>query len=268
MGHNELLWIKARTAEGLDWKAIKSRLRLDKKTLDKLEEEQTRGPMPPCMYMTQGDVQTAAYRIKTQDSRLALDPSLSVKLWLDRIQQEGGKTMFIDQVPEFEHLFADEIKDVRKALNALRHANSEAELMQQWVLFQRSFSTHTALIRYIDNQWMKPEKLVRWVLYHRENYQHINTNNLVESWHKTLKRQHLGYERDLRGDDLIHLLQGVVEIDFRTLHFKAVHGLEPMVLSEYDRGVKAKAMKLQFEHAKNMVTEIMEDGKVVLCYFG
>lgn len=87
-------------------------------------------------------------------------------------------------------------------------------------------------------------------------------NNLVESWHKTLKRQHLGYERDLRGDDLIHLLTGVVDIDFRTHHYKVVHGLEPMALSEYDRSVKAKALELPFDATKNMVSEINEDKKV------
>lgn len=75
----------------------------------------------------------------------------------------------------------------------------------------------------------------------------------------------MGYERDLRGDDLIHLLQGVVEIDFRTHHFKVVHGLEPIVLSEYDKGIKMKAMALPFENAKDMVTEINEDRKVTIC---
>ncbi|OAQ33601.1 hypothetical protein K457DRAFT_28823 [Linnemannia elongata AG-77] len=226
-------------------------IRMKKIVLEnKLEDERTRGPMPPCIYMTQGDVRTAAYRIKTHDSRLALDPTLSVKLWLERIQQEDGKTMFIDQIPEFEHLFilrdnkgidrqthsgipiafmvcnsesifllrkwltwlktdcglqatkfmvdcsitetetlkivfpsldiyyclfhvgqawerklrelhgADEIKDVRKALKAIRHASSEDDLVQKWALFQQSFSTYTALIGYINNQWMKPAKTI------------------------------------------------------------------------------------------------------------
>ena len=36
MGHNEISWIKARVVEGLDWKAIRARLRLDSKTLAKV----------------------------------------------------------------------------------------------------------------------------------------------------------------------------------------------------------------------------------------
>ncbi|KAK3836266.1 MAG: hypothetical protein J3R72DRAFT_450473 [Linnemannia gamsii] len=109
---------------------------------------------------------------------------------------------------------------MRRALNAVRYANSETELQEKWVHFQHLFPGQTSMIDYINNNWMKPEKVVRWVLYLREDYQHINTNNLVESWHATLKRQHMEHIRDMRGDDLIHLLTGVVDIDFRTHHFK------------------------------------------------
>ncbi|KAG0021715.1 hypothetical protein BGZ81_008815, partial [Podila clonocystis] len=36
MGRNELLWIKLMVAEGLDWKLIRARLRLDKNSLQKI----------------------------------------------------------------------------------------------------------------------------------------------------------------------------------------------------------------------------------------
>ncbi|KAG0272366.1 hypothetical protein BGZ97_010990, partial [Linnemannia gamsii] len=117
---------------------------------------------------------------------------------------------------------------MRGSLNAIRRASSEDELQAKWRAFQNSFPLATKLISYLDKQWMVPKKLVKWALYLRENYQHTNTNNLVESWHKTLKRQHLGYERDLRADDLVCLLQGVVDVDFRTTHFKITHGLQPL----------------------------------------
>ncbi|KAF9118449.1 hypothetical protein BG015_006616, partial [Linnemannia schmuckeri] len=77
MAKNELDWIKARALEGLDWKAIKARLRLSKETMDKLEQEGTRGPIPPCMYMPYGDVRKAQYRLKIQDSRKSQDPTVS-----------------------------------------------------------------------------------------------------------------------------------------------------------------------------------------------
>ncbi|KAF9079089.1 hypothetical protein BGX23_005099, partial [Mortierella sp. AD031] len=155
----------------------------------------------------------------------------------------------------------EDSRAMRGLLKAIRNANTEAELQERWRNFQVSFPNVSKLILYIEKQWMAPDKLARWALYLRENYQHTNTNNLVESWHKTLKRQHLGYERDLRGDDLICLLQGVVDIDFRTSHFKIVNGLQPMPLSEYDKSIKAKAMALSFDDAKVMTSELIEERK-------
>lgn len=102
---------------------------------------------------------------------------------------------------------------------------------------------------------------------HQQDYQHINTNNLVESWHATLKRQHMEHIRDMRGDDLIHLLTGVVDIDFRTHHFKVVHGLESIVLSEYDKAIKEKAMALPLAASKDMVAELDENNKVGNFFF-
>ncbi|KAK3830938.1 MAG: hypothetical protein JOS17DRAFT_775154 [Linnemannia elongata] len=120
--------------------------------------------------------------------------------------------------------------DMRGPLNAIRRASSEVELQ----------------------------------LCLRIDYHHTNTNNLVESWHKTLKRQHLGYERDLHADDLICLLQGVVDVDFRATHFKITHGLQPIVLSQYGKANKAKAMALAFDVAGNMVSKEAEQFKRIL----
>lgn len=55
--------------------------------------------------MLYDDVRTVAYRQRTKVSRKSLDPTLSVKLWLDQIEQEGGKSLFIDQVPDFPDHF-------------------------------------------------------------------------------------------------------------------------------------------------------------------
>ncbi|KAF8928752.1 hypothetical protein BGZ47_001453 [Haplosporangium gracile] len=123
------------------------------------------------------------------------------------------------------------------------------------------------MIAYIKNSWMKPEKLVQRALYMREDYQHTNTNNLVESWHATLKRQHMENVHDMRGDDLVHLLTGVVDIDFRTHHFKVAHGLEPVVLSDNDKAIKAKAMVLSLDTFKNMVAELDQDKKFMVNSF-
>ncbi|KAF9536271.1 hypothetical protein EC957_011755, partial [Mortierella hygrophila] len=98
MAKNELEWIRAQAKTGQSWKAIKAQLRMDKKTMDTLEKQKTLGPMPPCLYMHYGGVRTAAYRHKIADSRKHDDATASVKLWLDSIQQEGGKSMFMDGI--------------------------------------------------------------------------------------------------------------------------------------------------------------------------
>lgn len=88
---------------------------------------------------------------------------------------------------------------------------------------------------------------------------------MVESWHKTFKRQYLGFRRDLRADDLIFLLQGTVDIDFRTTYYKISRGLQPITLSKTAKARKAKAMIIPFIHAKDMVSEPALDGKVRIC---
>ncbi|KAK3835443.1 MAG: hypothetical protein J3R72DRAFT_451572, partial [Linnemannia gamsii] len=162
------------------------------------------------------------------------------------------------------------LRDMRRALNAVRYANSETELQEKWVHFQHLFPGQTSMIDYINNNWMKPEKVVRWVLYLREvrhyltfllTYQHINTNNLVESWHATLKRQHMEHIRDMRGDDLIHLLTGV------DTHFKVIHGLEPIALSEYDKAIKEKAMVLPLAASKDMIAKLDENNEFIVNSF-
>ena len=95
-----------------------------------------------------------------------------------------------------------------------------------------------------------------------KNYQHNDTNNLVESWHKTLKSQYLRSERNLRPDDLVHLLQGVVDIDFRTLYFKRLNNMIPHKLSSYNIKEKAKTDAIDLDIAKTMVGPDTDEQKV------
>jgi hypothetical protein len=53
-----------------------------------------------------------------------------------------------------------------------------------------------------------------------------------------------------------------VDVDFRTTHFKITHGLQPLVLSQYDKDKRAKAVALPFDVASNMVSEVAEQFKV------
>ncbi|KAF9984145.1 hypothetical protein BGZ79_005634, partial [Entomortierella chlamydospora] len=85
------------------------------------------------------------------------------------------------------------------------------------------------------------------------NYQHINTNNLIETWHKTLKRQHLGSQRNLRPDDLVHLIQGAVDVDFQQKLYQITEGFVDPPLSTYDARRKKKSADLDFTAAELMV---------------
>ncbi|KAF9142524.1 hypothetical protein BG015_000793, partial [Linnemannia schmuckeri] len=130
---------------------------------------------------------------------------------------------------------------MREPLNVIRCATSEIELQAKWNNFKSLFPLATKLISYLEKQWMVLKKLAKWALYLRENYQDTNTNNLVESWH-----------------DLVCLLQGVVDVDFRTAHFKITHGVQPMVFSQYEKAKKAKVLALAFDVVSNMVSEAAE----------
>lgn len=76
----------------------------------------------------------------------------------------------------------------------------------------------------------------------------------------------MGYTRDLHPDDLVFLLQGSVDIDFRTSYYKISHGIQPITLSESAAARNAKAMALPFVDAKDMVTGMFEDRKVLLIF--
>ncbi|KAF9913469.1 hypothetical protein FBU30_003316, partial [Linnemannia zychae] len=84
----ELEWVKKMATEGLDWKSIKARLRLDSWSLRQLEDHDVQDALPPCLHMLYDDVRKVVYRNRTKLSRKALSPAYSVKLWLDQIADE------------------------------------------------------------------------------------------------------------------------------------------------------------------------------------
>jgi len=91
----------------------------------------------------------------------------------------------------------------------------------------------------------------------------------VETWHKTFKRQHLGSRRNLRADDLVHLLQGAVDIDFQSTMFQIKEGIIAVTLSSYDMERKKKALALDLTVALRMVNLLPQAFKVhpMVCAF-
>ncbi|KAG0218945.1 hypothetical protein BGX31_011471, partial [Mortierella sp. GBA43] len=150
---------------------------------------------------------------------------------------------------------------MRPLLKAMRTASSEEQLNSLWSHFKAQFPRAKKFITFIEKSWMTSEKKSKWTVFVRENYQHIDTNNLVESWHKTLKRHHLGKERNLRADFVVYLLQGAVDRDFRMTYLKINRGVQPLRLSQYDKKRKGRAMELSLDIARIMITVNLDEGK-------
>ena len=53
-------------------------------------------------------------------------------------------------------------------------------------------------------------------------------------------------------NDLMFILQGTVDIDFRTTYYKISRGLQPLTLPEAALARKAKVMAIKFLYAKDM----------------
>ncbi|KAF9584081.1 hypothetical protein BGW38_007631 [Lunasporangiospora selenospora] len=87
------------------------------------------------------------------------------------------------------------------------------------------------------------------------NYQHVDTNNLLESWFHTLKSHYLDGKTGYRADVVISMLQGEIERDFKAQLLKVAHGVQAVKHSEYDNEREKEAMALDVGTAKAMVTE-------------
>ncbi|KAF9920589.1 hypothetical protein FBU30_009555 [Linnemannia zychae] len=138
-----------------------------------IEDAQYEGPIPSCPEMLYDDVRAAAYCQKIRVSRKVLDRTCNVRLWLDQIENEGGKTLLIDEVPEFpdHYKFAwstkfqlkimennkytvcmnstymvEDSRAMRGPLKVFRNANNEMELSEKWKIFQLNFPSATKLI--------------------------------------------------------------------------------------------------------------------------
>jgi len=66
---------------------------------------------------------------------------------------------------------------------------------------------------------------------------------------------------------IFRLLLGVVDRDFRVSYFKIKNGIQPIALSENNKKRKAKAMEISVERAMELITERLEEQKVILTFF-
>ncbi|KAK3821219.1 MAG: hypothetical protein J3Q66DRAFT_332843 [Benniella sp.] len=146
---------------------------------------------------------------------------------------------------------------MNQLLKELRKAKSPEELERSWEGFKIEFGLSDPkkrFINYMEKHWMAIKERPKWVLYVREDYQHIDTNNLLECWFRTLKRYHLE-DRKLRADFVIHKLQGAIDDDFRVQYIKVKHGVQHVKLSKWEKESQARAARLDLEEARSMVNK-------------
>ncbi|KAI8599777.1 hypothetical protein EDD21DRAFT_416467 [Dissophora ornata] len=140
--------------------------------------------------------------------------------------------------------------------NELTWTMKQAHSGMKWTSIRALLRPNKTSIRRQRLQALGGPTAPLYYMKYNHNYQHINTNNLVESWHKTLKRQHLGSQRNLRPDDLVHLLQGAVDVDFQQRLYQITDGFVDPPLSTYDASRKKKAPDLDFAAAGLMVKSL------------
>ncbi|KAJ7238419.1 hypothetical protein C8J57DRAFT_1528728 [Mycena rebaudengoi] len=80
-------WIENRVADGLDWKAIKSLLRVDAMILDKLD-------FPESLRITQADVYNALRRRLSKLAHLDPDGRRSLELWKEKLEMLGYSVLY------------------------------------------------------------------------------------------------------------------------------------------------------------------------------
>lgn len=169
----------------------------------------------------------------------------------------------------------------------LRESRKEGDggLDDLWARFQQDYGDRP-MTRYLKKNWFSEQEEQRWQLPYREVWQtmltgqccqmehttrtlslnfslfsfeqgfpEINTNNLLESWHKTLKKHYLRNERNVRPDYLIWMLTTVVDVDARVEYHNITNGFQAPRMSEFDKKKRRKrAYDLSIEQIVEMVT--------------
>ncbi|KAF9918825.1 hypothetical protein FBU30_011265 [Linnemannia zychae] len=269
--------------EGHNWSTIRKKLRPSK------EQHKKFSPTTICTgsRVSYKLVRQAFYDEQPKSFRKDIDVEKSVELWLKDIQKDGGKAMFLKNQYDDPNNFVvawstsfqlqiwerrlksmgvKESRIMRPRLNAIRKAVTFDEQQCHWELFQSDFSSAQKLIKYLRG-WFTVEELPRWAVFHRKHLFDINTNNLLESWHHTLKNVYLENKKNIRADHLIYILQGPVDVDFRNNRDDIINGYRWLPLSIYDKRRWEEAQELEINQAKKMVALDIQENKAIVKSF-
>ncbi|KAI7832493.1 hypothetical protein BC939DRAFT_105364 [Gamsiella multidivaricata] len=98
-GRNEQKWIESMVKDGRNWRSIREKLTLASSQITTANPED---PRPKSLLIRYDDVRSAMYRHRTLAYKKNYDVSLSVKLWMDTIRKEGGKSLFDEDVAKLD----------------------------------------------------------------------------------------------------------------------------------------------------------------------
>ena len=87
----------------------------------------------------------------------------------------------------------------------------------------------------------------------------IDTNNYIESWHSSLKRNYIGRGgKQKRMDFIIRILTQDVEPDYMRAHIRSGLGFRSRKLCKAEQEAQKIAESLAFEEAEESVREVSE----------
>ncbi|KAF8959010.1 hypothetical protein BGZ46_001844, partial [Entomortierella lignicola] len=265
LGSNELEWTKRQIEEGHSWSGIKKKLRPNEQQMDEFEQGERE---PPGFFIKYNDLRHALYRNRIKDSQKKKNVTESVTCWINVIKDKGGKGIFFDDLSidgkkhfliAWSTKFQLDIMASNTAIacmdstykavknlwpsetdNTFCNAETEEDLIKFWDLFKTTFPDATTLTNYIDKNWITETRRARWVKYVRQDYQQVDTNNMIE---------------------------GDVNQDFRVLYFKITKGLLPIILTAADKTRKKEAMDLPFDQALRLMTDKTDESKFTVKSF-
>lgn len=113
--------------------------------------------------------------------------------------------------------------------------------------FRADWRRYPEFSTYVEREWIDKKKL--WSnVYRLYNHNNINTNNLIESWHKKLKYYFLEDRPNRRVDRLIYLL---IHIIIPSYHYESVIGTLNIGRMKPQKLIDRRTMLLGKELLKN-----------------
>lgn len=167
-----------------------------------------------------------------------------------------------------------DIKDIRSCINnglkELMYEQDVDAFHQKLRDFEEKWSTSQSYFwQYFHRYWILDDKFKRWAkCYQPAIYTNMETNNYVESWHRSLKHTYLRRKRNQRLDLLIHILVDRVEHDMFWKTRVYTNRVGPMSPEEaFCRKLEQRAKRFLEQDGVQDPVEKIDDDTFLVCSF-